>query len=211
MRHSTLSVVSMAAPGRGVKRVCVVLVSIAMLVTGQTFRSAPRAVADPPAPMATISGTVVDSTTDAALANVRITDASAGSLTTTTDATGHYALTVAPGDHVLTAALHGYVADTSPLATLADGQTTDLNFSLVQYASASGVVTAGGTSTGIGSVVVSFFDAATSDPQPPDHSLDVFRWPVGRRPAPARDVQGSVQCLGDRLRVVLVRRQGDAN
>jgi hypothetical protein len=100
MRHSTPSVVSMTAPGRGVKRVCVVLVSVAMLVTGQTFGSAPRAVADPPAPMATISGTVVDSTTDAALANVTITDASVGSLTTTTDATGHYALTVAPGDRV---------------------------------------------------------------------------------------------------------------
>jgi hypothetical protein len=144
----------------------VTLLSVAVLASGQTFGTAPHAVAAPSA-TATMSGAVVDSMTEAPLVNVTITDVSATPpATALTDVTGHYTLTVAPGAHALTASLPGYVTGNSPQTTVADGATANVNFSLVKYASASGVVTVSGTSTGIGSVAVKFFDDATTNLNP---------------------------------------------
>ena len=149
----------------GIKRIFVIFLSISMLVSAQLFASAPQAKAA--TSTATVSGKVIDSVTSLPLAAVTVSDDAATSpATTTTDAAGHYALTVPIGDHVLSVKLSGYVTSNSALFTAGTGDALTMNFSLVRYASASGLVTADGTTTGVGSVVVKFFDAAKTDLNP---------------------------------------------
>jgi len=140
-----------------------------MLATGQTLATVAKASAAPvdaPAAVGTISGAVVDSVTKKPLKSVVISSTST-STTTTTDAAGAYSLNVSPGRSVISAALPGYVTGTTPLLTVAEGATAkDTGLTLIQYESASGLVTAKGTTTGIGQVVVKFFDATTSDANP---------------------------------------------
>jgi len=140
-----------------------------MLATGQTFATVAKAAAAPvttPAVAGTISGVVVDSVTEKPLKNVVISSTST-STTTTTDAKGAYSLSVPAGTNVVSAALTGYVTAATPALTVAEGATLkNTGMALSAYGSASGLVTAKGTATGIGQVVVKFFDATTSDPNP---------------------------------------------
>jgi len=155
----------MGAKPSSIKRVLVTLLSISLLVSAQLFASAPQAKAA--TSTATVSGKVIDSVTSLPLAAVTVSDDAATSpATTTTDATGHYTLTEPVGDHVLSVKLTGYVTSNSALFTAVSGTALTMNFSLVKYASASGIVTADGTTTGIGSVVVKFFDATKTDLNP---------------------------------------------
>ncbi len=136
---------------------------VSLMATGLVVIAQPQALA---AADAVVSGTVVDSVTNQPLASVTITDSTSGR-TTTTAVAGTYSLSVPAGDHVLTATLVDYVPSSTPTLTLAAGQTlTNQGFTLAKYASASGVVTEKGTSTGIATVVVKLFDASTEDPNP---------------------------------------------
>jgi hypothetical protein len=149
----------------GIKRALVTFLSFSLLLSAQLFASAPQAKAA--ISTATVSGKVIDSVTSLPLAAVTVSDDAATSpATTTTDAAGHYALTVPIGDHVLSVKLSGYVTSNSALFTAVSGDALTMNFSLVRYASASGLVTADGTTTGVGSVVVKLFDAAKTDLNP---------------------------------------------
>jgi protocatechuate 3,4-dioxygenase beta subunit len=132
-----------------------------MILLGLTVVAPPlaHAVAD-----AVVSGTVVDSVTQQPLGSVTITDSTSGT-TTTTPIQGTYTLLLAPGDHVLTATLDGYVPSTTPTLTLAAGQALSTQgFTLEKSASASGTVVEKGTSRGIATVVVKLFDASSQSP-----------------------------------------------
>ena len=157
----------MATKSAGIKRVLVTFLSISLLLSAQVFANAPQAKADAPISTATVTGKVIDSVTSQPLAAVTISDDAATSpATTTTDSSGDYSLTVPIGDHVLSVKLSGYVTKNSALFTAAANDSLTMNFSLDKYATASGVVVADGTTTGIGSVVVKFFDATTTDLNP---------------------------------------------
>ena len=134
---------------RALKRLLVLFLSVVVLVSGQTFGSAPHAVAVPPA-TASVTGTVTDSVTQAPLANVTITDA-IGSTTAQTDAAGTYSLAVSspPTKHRLTAQLPGYEwSDRTTVIPLPNSTTTQ-DFSLVQAAMPTilGIPTVGQTLT----------------------------------------------------------------
>lgn len=73
-----------------------------------------------------ISGLVRDVSTCKAIANVQITS---GSLSTATDSTGHYSLTVPGGSYSLAATVSGY-ASWSQTAFVNNGYSTDTNFFL---------------------------------------------------------------------------------
>lgn len=136
--------------------------AVSLMATGLVVLVQPVAHA---AADAVVSGTVADSVTHQPLASVTVTDSASGRSTTTAVA-GTYSLSVPAGDHVLTATYAGYVPSSTPTLTLTAGQTLTQGFTLAKYASASGVVTEKGTATGIAAVVVKFFDAATTDPNP---------------------------------------------
>ncbi|HET7723678.1 MAG TPA: carboxypeptidase regulatory-like domain-containing protein, partial [Propionibacteriaceae bacterium] len=139
------------------------VIALSIVALGLVVVAAPpaHAVAD-----AVVSGTVVDSLTKQPLADVTVSDSASGRSTTTAVA-GTYSLSVPPGDHVLTATLAGYVPSSTPTLTLTAGQIlANQGFTLEKYASASGIVTEKGTTTGIAGVVVKLFDAATTDPNP---------------------------------------------
>ena len=131
-----------------------------LLVGSQTFGSAPKAYG---APGATISGTVLDSVTHSPAIGVTVTTAGLPPVTATTNAAGAYTLNVPAGDIVLTASKTGYyVPRNSPLLTVANGDAvTGINFTLDQYASASGKIVQEGTTTGISNVHVKLFDTTS--------------------------------------------------
>jgi hypothetical protein len=137
--------------------------ALAMVLLGLTVIPTPQAHA---AADAVVSGTVIDSVTKQRLSSVTVTDYTSGR-SATTAAQGTYSLRLPAGDRVLTATLAGYVPSSTPKLTLTAGQTiTALGFTLEQYASASGIVTEKGTTTGIATVVVKLFDASTQSPNP---------------------------------------------
>lgn len=72
-----------------------------------------------------LEGTVTDSTTSQAVANVTVTAAD-GNVTTgaTTNATGQYDLAVAGGTYSVTATAFGYTTDQAPVSVTTDGITT---------------------------------------------------------------------------------------
>ena len=80
------------------------------------------------APSGTLQGTVTDHSTNAPIAGASIDVAPLGA-STTTDASGHYSLTLPVNDYQVTASHFGYTPDTQP-ATITDGGTTTLDFAL---------------------------------------------------------------------------------
>jgi hypothetical protein len=87
------------------------------------------------APSGTLDGTVTDSVTNDPIAGADIDVAPLGA-STTTDASGHYSLTLPVGDYDVTASAFGYSPDTQP-ATITDGGTTTVDFALVPAPSGS--------------------------------------------------------------------------
>jgi hypothetical protein len=87
------------------------------------------------APSGTLEGTVTDSSTNAPIQGAQISVDPIGA-STTTDASGHYSLTLPVGDYNVTASHFGYTSQTQP-ASVTDGGTTTLDFALVAAPSGS--------------------------------------------------------------------------
>jgi hypothetical protein len=87
------------------------------------------------APSGTLQGTVTDSSTNAPIEGAQINVDPIGA-STTTDASGHYSLTLPVGDYDVTASHFGYTSQTQS-ATITDGGTTTLDFALVAAPSGS--------------------------------------------------------------------------
>jgi peptide/nickel transport system substrate-binding protein len=85
-----------------------------------------------------IAGTVTSST-GGDLAGVTITAVGARTYTATTNATGRYNLTVAPGTYSVSARLEGYGNQTTSGVSVTNGATTTVNFVLVSTAPAPGL------------------------------------------------------------------------
>ncbi len=99
--------------------------------------------------LATLTGTVTDASTGKPLSGVAlsVTDSSKNAVTTnpapiTTDASGNYSATLAPGTYFVTAVKAGYATQTSPSTAFALGATVAVPFKLV-----SGTGTVGGLVT----------------------------------------------------------------
>jgi len=85
-----------------------------------------------------IAGTVTIST-GGALAGVTITAVGVRTYSATTNATGRYNITVAPGTYSVSARLEGYANQTTAGVSVTDGATTTVNFVLVSTAPVPGL------------------------------------------------------------------------
>ena len=102
----------------------------------------------------TISGTVT-STSGSAISNATVSY-SGGSATATTNSSGAYTLSVAPGTYSVTASASGYQAATQQNVSVTVGTTTTINFNLAQsVGTISGTVTSA-SGTGIANATVSY-------------------------------------------------------
>jgi hypothetical protein len=115
------------------------------------------------APSGTLEGTVSDSSTNAPIAGAQITVDPIGA-STTTDASGHYSLTLPVGDYDVTASHFGYTSQTQP-ASVTDGGTTTLDFLLVAAPSGS---LSGTVSDDSGNPVENATVTINSTPIPPE-------------------------------------------
>ncbi len=150
------------------KRLAVLSLSALVLVGGQTLGSAPQAVAATPA-AATVTGTVIDSVTQAPLPNASVTDA-IGSRTVQTDASGTYSLAVSspPTKHRVTAEHAGYEwSDQTTIVPLPNSTITQ-DFSLVPAATP----TINGTPY-VGQTLTASVAAGTWNPAP---AMTTWQW-----------------------------------
>jgi hypothetical protein len=115
------------------------------------------------APSGTLEGTVSDSSTNAPIAGAQITVDPIGA-STTTDASGHYSLTLPVGDYDVTASHFGYTSQTQP-ASVTNGGTTTLDFALVAAPSGS---LSGTVSDDSGNPVENATVTINSTPIPPE-------------------------------------------
>jgi hypothetical protein len=76
----------------------------------------------------TITGTVTDASTGAAIAGAAV---NAGIMTTTTDGAGSYSISIAPGTYTVTASAGGHVTQSVAGDVVTSGATTVQNFALV--------------------------------------------------------------------------------
>ncbi len=86
----------------------------------------------------TITGTVTDAVSTAAIAGATVT---AGSSVATTDVTGGYSISIAPGTYTVTASAAGNVAQSVPGVVVTSGATTVQNFALNPVPVANGTIT----------------------------------------------------------------------
>src|SRR5579862_8691712 len=108
-----------------------------------------------------ISGTVTDAVTSAAIANATVSY-SGGSTTATTNASGGYTLSVAPGTYSVTATAANYQSSTQTGITVNSGASTTANFSLTQnVGTIAGTVTSS-TGTPLANATVSYSGGSTT-------------------------------------------------
>jgi subtilisin family serine protease len=90
--------------------------------------------ASPRGPIGTLTGTVTNASNGTPLAGVDIHATGPFDRSTTTDAAGHYSMTLPVGSYAVSASLFGFVSQ-STTVTIADGQTTTQDFALTPAAS----------------------------------------------------------------------------
>ena len=98
----------------------------------------------------TISGTVKDSTSGAAIVGATVT---AGTTNATTNSAGSYSMTVSAGNYTVTASATGYTS-ASQSATVTKGGVTTVNFSLVKTGGTNGTISGTVTDSATGAVIV---------------------------------------------------------
>jgi phosphatidylinositol-3-phosphatase len=102
-----------------------------------------------------ISGTVTDTATAAAISGATVSDGAGGSITS--NGSGYTLNNVPPGTYTVTASATGYTAQSAPTVTVTAGATTNQNFALVpQPGTISGKVTDFVTRVGISGATVSY-------------------------------------------------------
>jgi phosphatidylinositol-3-phosphatase len=102
-----------------------------------------------------ISGTVTDSATAAAISGATVSDGAGGSITS--NGSGYTLNNVASGTYTVTASATGYATQSAPTVTVTAGATTIQNFALVpQLGTISGKVTDFVTRVGISGATVSY-------------------------------------------------------
>jgi subtilisin family serine protease len=90
--------------------------------------------ASPRGPIGTLTGTVTNAGNGTPLAGVNIHATGPFDRSTTTDAAGHYSMTLPVGSYTVSASIFGFVSQ-STTVTIADGQTTTQDFALQPAAS----------------------------------------------------------------------------
>lgn len=86
--------------------------------------------AAPRGPTGTLSGTVTNAGSGAAISGATITVTGGTNRTTTTNASGQYSLTLPVGSYSVSASMFGFVTQTAPSVTVNNGATTTQNFAM---------------------------------------------------------------------------------
>jgi len=107
-----------------------------------------------------ISGSVTDST-GAPIANATVSY-SGGSTTATTNSSGAYTLSVAPGTYSVIATATGYQSSTQSNVTVTSGASTAINFSLSQTVGTISGTVSNSTGTAIANATVSYSGGSTT-------------------------------------------------